>query len=562
MTAARPAVRWGATVGATVAGALVVVLAASAASADGRRGVVVFGIAGVLLLIAGLVFGSGVYPAGLVAIGVSFAFSLAGHQVGSVEVITATALLLLVDQLAAWAFDAATGAVERGRAISGRCLRVVAIVLIGAAVEPRWSCLQGISLCPADSRRKRSASPLLSVCSRLPRSRRWEHWGRAVRTVRRVAISSAPMRSQRAAVRVDPSTGLKLFDTKAAPDGTITGSGYGVLADESLKVLPEQPAGAVFDAVEQAKYRAYKEARRGAADYMAMEGDFAKYLRGRLLDRSGASGGVDGRMRDPRRRCGVRRAVALAQADGGGLRRRPVLREGWRRRRHVVLEPVSGHRLRRRVVQLPPAARGDGLRPVDEVRVGLRDLRVLPSDGRAVRVLRALPVPHHGRANRVGRDDRTLDGVHRPRRRDAGALRDPRQRHPHHAEAGADPRDGDVRGRLVPHLAVELRRRSARKARRDHRHRSDSSAGDPRAGQGGRRALRLPADPLDHRRARSAGRRRPRSATPGQTSPAGRALGVLASRRSRRVARRSRPTTTTSPDGSPTTRSASSTSAG
>jgi hypothetical protein len=130
----RALVRWGATVGATVAGALVVVLAASAAGADGRRGAVVFGIAGLLLLIAGLVFGSGVYPAGLVAIGVSFAFSLAGHQIGSAEVITATALLLLVDQLAAWAFDAATGAVERGAAISARCLRVLAIVLIGAAV--------------------------------------------------------------------------------------------------------------------------------------------------------------------------------------------------------------------------------------------------------------------------------------------------------------------------------------------------------------------------------------------------------------------------------------------
>jgi cyclohexanone monooxygenase len=87
------------------------------------------------------------------------------------------------------------------------------------------------------------------------------------------------MGGQRAAVSIDPATGLKVFDTRAAPGGTITGSGYGVLADESLKVLPEQPAGAVFDAVEQAKYRAYKEARRGAADYMAMEGDFAKYLR-------------------------------------------------------------------------------------------------------------------------------------------------------------------------------------------------------------------------------------------------------------------------------------------
>ncbi len=87
------------------------------------------------------------------------------------------------------------------------------------------------------------------------------------------------MGGQRAAVSIDPATGLKRFDTRAAPATTkITGSGYAVLDDESLKVLPEQPAGAVFDAVEQAKYRAFKEARRGAADYIAMEGDFAKYL--------------------------------------------------------------------------------------------------------------------------------------------------------------------------------------------------------------------------------------------------------------------------------------------
>ena len=78
----------------------------------------------------------------------------------------------------------------------------------------------------------------------------------------------------------------------------------------------------------------------------------------------------------------------------GRLRRRPLLREGRRRRRHLVLEPLSGHRLRRRVLQLPPAARGDGLLPDDEVRVGLRDPRVLPEDGREVRLLRPLPVPH------------------------------------------------------------------------------------------------------------------------------------------------------------------------
>src|SRR5712671_1428 len=82
-----------------------------------------------------------------------------------------------------------------------------------------------------------------------------------------------------AAVRIDPETGLKVFNTRAAKASEkITGKGYSVLADQKMKELPEMPAGAIFDAEEQAKYRAFKEARRGAADYMAMEGDFKKYL--------------------------------------------------------------------------------------------------------------------------------------------------------------------------------------------------------------------------------------------------------------------------------------------
>jgi cation diffusion facilitator CzcD-associated flavoprotein CzcO len=80
-------------------------------------------------------------------------------------------------------------------------------------------------------------------------------------------------------IRVDPKTGLKVFDTRAAKaTDKIRGKGYSVLENDDLKVLPSQPPGAVFNAEEQAKYRAFKEARRGAADYMAMEGEFRKYL--------------------------------------------------------------------------------------------------------------------------------------------------------------------------------------------------------------------------------------------------------------------------------------------
>ena len=80
-------------------------------------------------------------------------------------------------------------------------------------------------------------------------------------------------------IRIDPNTGLKIFNTRAASTiADVVGRGYLVTQDESLKTLPPQPPGAVFNADEQAKYRANKEARRGAADYMAMEGEFSKYL--------------------------------------------------------------------------------------------------------------------------------------------------------------------------------------------------------------------------------------------------------------------------------------------
>jgi cation diffusion facilitator CzcD-associated flavoprotein CzcO len=82
-----------------------------------------------------------------------------------------------------------------------------------------------------------------------------------------------------AAIRIDPATGLKCFDTRAAKaSDRIRGQGYSAVVDDAYKVLPPAPPGAVFDAEEQAKYRAFKEARRGAADYMAMEGEFARYL--------------------------------------------------------------------------------------------------------------------------------------------------------------------------------------------------------------------------------------------------------------------------------------------
>ena len=85
--------------------------------------------------------------------------------------------------------------------------------------------------------------------------------------------------SRQAAISIDPDSGQKRFHTRAAKaSDRIQGKGYSEIQDEKLKTLPPAPAGAVFNAEEQARYREFKEARAGAADYMAMEGEFSRYL--------------------------------------------------------------------------------------------------------------------------------------------------------------------------------------------------------------------------------------------------------------------------------------------
>ena len=80
-------------------------------------------------------------------------------------------------------------------------------------------------------------------------------------------------------IKIDPVSGLKVFNTRAAKaSDRITGKGYSTITDAALKTLPPVPPGAVFDAAEQAKYKAFKEARAGAADYIEMKGEFSRYL--------------------------------------------------------------------------------------------------------------------------------------------------------------------------------------------------------------------------------------------------------------------------------------------
>ncbi|MBS0643849.1 MAG: NAD(P)/FAD-dependent oxidoreductase [Proteobacteria bacterium] len=81
------------------------------------------------------------------------------------------------------------------------------------------------------------------------------------------------------AIRIDEATGRKLFNTRAAKASErIAGKGYSAVTDEALRTLPPPPPGAVFNAEEQARYRENKESRRGAAAYIEMEGEFARYL--------------------------------------------------------------------------------------------------------------------------------------------------------------------------------------------------------------------------------------------------------------------------------------------
>ncbi len=56
------------------------------------------------------------------------------------------------------------------------------------------------------------------------------------------------------AIRIDPETGRKIFNTRAAKASEkIDGKGYSVVTDQKLRELPKAPEGATFNAVEQAK---------------------------------------------------------------------------------------------------------------------------------------------------------------------------------------------------------------------------------------------------------------------------------------------------------------------
>ena len=235
------------------------------------------------------------------------------------------------------------------------------------------------------------------------------------------------------------------------------------------------------------------------------------------------------------RRGALHRRRVLGPADVGAPARawrgeRSHRRARRRRRRHVVLEPVPGHRLRRRVLRLPAAARRDAVRAVQALRGGPRDLRPLPGHRPPLRPLRPRRVPDDRHLDGVGRGRAAVDRHHRPRRPDDGDVRHLRQRDAGQAAPRHHRRHGDVRGDVVPHVAVGLRvhgpgpRAPPRQGRRHHRHGRQRRAGRAEPRRDGQGAVRLPADAVVDRRARRLADR-PRVGSPPTTRLAGQAAG-------------------------------------
>ncbi len=281
-----------------------------------------------------------------------------------------------------------------------------------------------------------------------------------------------------AAVRIDPETGLKVFNTRAAKaSDKITGKGYSVLTDQKMKELPEMPAGATFNAEEQAKYRAFKEARRGAADYMAMEGDFKKYL-----------DDVYSEPPIPREALTDECEILVVGAGFGGLLLWHRLSEAgftdvrfcekggdvggtwyWNRYPGIACDVESYSYL--------PLLEEMGYVPSMKFASGFEILEYCQNMAKRFGFYDHCLFHTTVEGDDLGRGIRPLDRRDGSRRQDACALRDPGQRHPDDAEAGAHRRHGEVPGRVLPHLALELQHRPARKNGRHHRHRRDRRTG-------------------------------------------------------------------------------------
>ena len=173
-----------------------------------------------------------------------------------------------------------------------------------------------------------------------------------------------------------------------------------------------------------------------------------------------------------------------------------------------------GAPVRRRVVHLPAAARGDRLRPDREVRARAGDPRAQPAHRAPLRPLRAALLPDRGHRAALGRRRRALDRLDQPRRRACGRASSCMANGPlHRPKLPGIPGIEHVPGPLASTPAAGTTttpaatadgepHRPRRQARRHHRHRRDGRAVRAAPRRGGRAALRLPAHAVVDRRAR------------------------------------------------------------
>ena len=136
-------------------------------------------------------------------------------------------------------------------------------------------------------------------------------------------------------------------------------------------------------------------------------------------------------------------------------------------------------------------------------------------------------------------DSRPLDGAHRPRRRHAGALRDPRQRHPHEPEAGphrrawsASPGDSFHTSRWNYNVDLEGKRIGIIGTG------ATAVQAIPELAKVAGHLVRVPAHAVDDRRPRPAGHDAEESRGVGAGARLGAGAGGPASPRSRPAARR------------------------
>jgi len=263
------------------------------------------------------------------------------------------------------------------------------------------------------------------------------------------------------------------------------------------------PAGATFNAEEQPKYHAFKEARRGAAAYIAMEGEFKKYL-----------DDVYSEPPIPREALTDECEIVVVGAGFGGLLLWHKLSAAgftdvrfcekggdvggtwyWNRYPGIAcdVESYSYLPLLEEMGYIPSMKFASGFEILEYCqkmaqKFGFYDYCLFHTTVEATTWDEA-----------SGRWIVETDRGDKMRARFVilanGILTTPKL---------ANRRHGEVPGRILPHLALGLQHRSAREDGRHHRHGRDGCTGDPEARQGCRAALRVPAHAVLRRRARPA----------------------------------------------------------